>query len=305
MKRSEKRTAIPRVLLKIREQNIDNENKAKQNDFMNKLIQLSLAFLVMASCVSIPKEEQPGEPWELVWNDEFDNTGLPDPEKWGYEYWPPYMVNGEFQSYQGKRLENTRVEDGNLIIEARLDRYNGSKYSSARMHTRDRGEWLYGRIEVKAILPEGTGTWPAIWMLPVDDQINGLGWPASGEIDIMEHVGFDQDNVHASIHTNDYNWPSGTQSSSGQYIEGVAEGFHLYVLEWSPEKLDVLVDDEIIHTYENEGRWQAWPFDNPFYLILNIAIGGNWGGQEGVDESIFPQQMVVVYVRVYQNPALY
>lgn len=238
----------------------------------------------------------------LVWYDEFDYSGLPDNSKWGYDVMPPGTVNNELQNYTENRLENARVENGNLIIEARRDNYNGHQYSSARLVTREKGDWLYGRVEVKAILPSGRGTWPAIWMLPTD-WVYG-GWPNSGEIDIMEHVGYDQGVVHASTHSLDYYWVNNNQKTATIEVADCSVNPHVYAMEWSPSKIDMFVDGVLYFTSHNENTsWTAWPFDQRFHLILNIAIGGDWGGIRGVDDRMFPVRMTVDYVRVYNYNA--
>jgi beta-glucanase (GH16 family) len=239
--------------------------------------------------------------WELVWSDEFDYTGLPDPAKWGYEI--GYIRNNEAQYYTEKRLENARVENGMLIIEARKDgdavpgATNG--YTSASLHTHDTATWTYGRIEVRAKLPHGVGTWPAIWMLGAN--IDEVGWPTCGEIDIMEHVGFETGKIYATVHTKAYNHTTNSGKGSSVYIPTPHEDFHVYAVEWAADHMDFFVDDRLYFTFKNEGTGNdVWPFDKPYYLILNLAIGGAWGGQYGIDDKIFPQPYYVDYVRVFK-----
>ncbi|HBI81649.1 MAG TPA: glycoside hydrolase family 1, partial [Bacteroidales bacterium] len=235
----------------------------------------------------------------LAWNDEFNYTGLPAEDKWGYDVGGGGWGNNELQYYTNARTENARVENGNLIIEARKEQYEDNEYTSARLVSRHKGDWLYGRIETYAKLPSGTGTWPAIWMLPTN-WVYG-SWPKSGEIDIMEYVGFDPGIVHGSIHTEDYNHIIGTQKTATCTIPDAETAFHLYALEWTSEKIDIYVDDNKYFTFPNEHKdYKTWPFDQLFHLILNIAVGGNWGGMQGVDPNIWPQKMYVDYVRVYQ-----
>ncbi len=234
-----------------------------------------------------------------AWNDEFNYTGLPAEDKWGYDVGGGGWGNNELQYYTNARTENARVENGNLIIEARKEQYEDNEYTSARLVSRHKGDWLYGRIETYAKLPSGTGTWPAIWMLPTN-WVYG-SWPKSGEIDIMEYVGFDPGIVHGSIHTEDYNHIIGTQKTATCTIPDAETAFHLYALEWTSEKIDIYVDDNKYFTFPNEHKdYKTWPFDQMFHLILNIAVGGNWGGMQGVDPNIWPQKMYVDYVRVYQ-----
>ena len=238
----------------------------------------------------------------LVWQDEFEYNGLPDSTKWSYDVGGSGWGNQELQYYTEKRLENARVENGNLIIEARKEIYNGKNYTSARLVSRNKGDWTYGRIEVKARLPEGTGTWPAIWMLPTDWIYGDGSWPDNGEIDIMEHVGYNEGVIHGTIHTHDYNHADGTQQSGQKTVPDATTAFHVYAIEWSEDKIEWYIDDQKYFTYENNGAgWTAWPFDHPFHLIMNIAIGGTWGGAEGVDNTIFPQKLEIDYVRVYKT----
>lgn len=239
---------------------------------------------------------------KLVWSDEFDTNGAPDSSRWSYDLGtgnPDGWGNNELQFYTSD-TKNVRVENGFLIIEAHRDSVENKAYSSSRLVSRKKGDWRYGRVEVKAKLPQGTGTWPAIWMLSTDWKYGG--WPASGEIDIMEHVGFDQGVVHGTIHTELYNHSKGTQKEGKITVPDVSEAFHVYAIEWTADKMDFIVDDKVYHTVTRDPKddFKGWPFDQPFHLILNIAVGGNWGGQKGVDESIWPQRMEVDYVKVYQ-----
>jgi beta-glucanase (GH16 family) len=235
----------------------------------------------------------------LVWSDEFDKNGKPDTTKWNYDIGDGGWGNNELQFYTNE-LKNARIENGILIIEAHLDTAAEKPYSSARMVTKHKGDWLYGRIEVRAKLPRGKGTWPAIWMLPTDWKYGG--WPTSGEIDIMEHVGYDPGVIHGTIHTESYNHIKGTQKEGKINIPDCQDAFHVYAVEWTDNKMDFFVDDKLYHTVDRDPKddHKGWPFDQRFHLILNIAMGGNWGGKEGVDDSIWPQRMEVDYVRVYQ-----
>jgi len=242
-----------------------------------------------------------GGTWNLVWSDEFDYKGLPDPEKWGYE--TGFVRNNELQYYTEKRAENARVEGGVLVIEARKDgdSVSGATHdiTSASLHTKATATWTYGRIEVRAQLPPGVGTWPAIWMLGVN--IDEVGWPTCGEIDIMEHVGYQPGVVHANIHTKAYNHVLGTGKGSRITISEPYEDFHVYAVEWFEDRMDFYLDDQLYFTYENENAGvDTWPYDAPHYLILNLAIGGSWGGQRGVDEAMFPTQYLIDYVRVFE-----
>jgi beta-glucanase (GH16 family) len=234
----------------------------------------------------------------LIWCDEFDYSGLPDTTKWSYDVGGNGWGNGELQFYTDKRTENARVEDGNLIIETRKEDYNEKQYTSARLLTKNKCDWLYGRIEIRAKLPKGKGLWPAIWMLPTVWEYGN--WPDCGEIDIMENVGYDPQKVHFTIHTGAYNHIMGTQKSSSILLDDPYATFHLYAIEWFEDHIDFFCDDTLRYTFNNENTGpKTWPFDKRFHLLLNIAVGGSWGGAQGIDDSVFPQKMVVDYVRVY------
>ena len=240
--------------------------------------------------------DRPG--WRLVWSDEFDIDGLPDAERWNYE--EGFIRNQEAQYYTREREENARVSDGMLVIEARRESYEDAEYTSASLTTRDRAEWRYGRIEVRAKLPRGRGVWPAIWML--GSNIDEVGWPVCGEIDIMEFVGFDPERVHGNVHTEAFNHVLGTNLGAAIDLAAPYEEFHVYAVEWFPDRIDFFVDEEKYFSFENSGAGSAeWPFDEPHFLIINLAIGGAWGGQQGIDEAIFPQQYLIDYVRVYEQ----
>jgi len=252
--------------------------------------------------------------WKLVWADEFDYNGLPDPSRWTYE--TGFVRNNELQYYTSKRKENSRVENGMLIIEARKEQFKNpafaagstkkgktkeyADYTSASITTLGKAAWHYGRVEVKAKLPKGRGMWPAIWMLGTN--IKTVGWPACGEIDIMENVGFETNTIHGTIHTKKYNHVAGTAKGSKTEITAPYGDFHVYAVEWDARKIDFFVDDRKYFTFNNDGGGDdAWPFDKDQYLILNIAVGGSWGAAKGIDESIFPQKFYIDYVRIYQK----
>jgi beta-glucanase (GH16 family) len=240
---------------------------------------------------------------QLVWSDDFNETGSPDSSKWDYDTGvgnPEGWGNNERQYYT-RDVSNARVKDGVLIIEVHKDSIANKAYTSARIVSRKKGDWRYGRIEVKAKLPKGRGTWSAIWMLSTNWKYGG--WPASGEIDIMEHVGYEQGVVHGTIHTELYNHSKGTQKEGKITVPDVSEEFHVYAIEWSEKKIDFLVDEKVYHTVIRDPKddFKGWPFDQPFHLIMNVAVGGNWGGLHGIDDTIWPQKMEVDYVKVYQQ----
>jgi len=240
--------------------------------------------------------------WNIVWSDEFKYTGLPDSTKWTYDVGGHGWGNGEEQYYTSKRLKNARVEDDLLIIEAHKESMQGNDYTSCRLVSTGAGNWTYGRFEVRARLPHGVGTWPAIWMLPTVWNYGNGGWPDNGEIDIMEHVGYNPGVVHGSIHCKSYYHSIGTQKTGTIPVPDAQNAYHVYALEWNADTISVFVDSNKYFTFVNEKLgWEKWPFDKDFHFILNIAVGGGWGGQQGIDDNIFPQQMEVDYVRVYRK----
>lgn len=252
-------------------------------------------------------EPTPDE-WQLVWSDEFDGDVVDD-QKWNKLLWRPGWVNNELQAYTAE-TNNIFIENGNLVLQALYQPgytgtdYQGNTYTtdytSGRLNTDEKSEWTYGRYEIRAKLPDGRGSWPAIWML--GSSISTIGWPACGEIDIMEHVGFDEGIIHASIHTTDYNHNLGTQKSGSITIPTVTDSFHVYTLEWTPNYLNFMVDDTPYHFVYNDSEEDPskWPFDENAYIILNVAVGGDWGGAQGVDNGAIPMQMLIDYVRVYE-----
>jgi beta-glucanase (GH16 family) len=242
---------------------------------------------------------QPPKTYQLVWSDEFDSAGLPDPSKWGYDVGGNGWGNHELEYYTASRPENARAENGNLVIEARKEIYNTGQYTSARLVTRGKQAWTEGKFEIKAKLPKGVGTWPAIWLLSAS---NPLIWPDDGELDIMEEVGFNPNTIYGTAHNKAYNGAQGTQKGGSMLVPDAQDSFHVYSLEWTNTQITWYVDSSQLYAYvpPNYG-FNTWPYISDFYLILNIAIGGTWGGQQGVDDSIFPQQMLIDYVRVYQK----
>ena len=240
------------------------------------------------------------EGYALVWQDEFERDGLPDPAKWSHDVGGHGWGNRESQFYTANRRENARVERGHLVIEARKEAWEGAPYTSARLVTKGKGDWTYGRVEVRAKLPKGRGSWPAIWMLATTRE--RMRWPDDGEIDVMEHVGFDQGVVHGSVHTRAYHHSIGTQKTGRTPVPDAAEAFHVYAIDWEPERIRFFVDDRPYFQFDKEAGGRAtWPFDGPFHLLLNVAVGGAWGGEKGIDEASLPYRMEVDYVRVFQR----
>lgn len=245
--------------------------------------------------------------YELVFADEFAEGDLPDGQKWIYDTYRNAQgwYNNELQYYSAGRRENARIENGALVIEARAENlgslsladFGGQNYSSARLITNGPG-WTYGFYEIRAKLPCGRGTWPAIWMLPADTSIT---WLNGGEIDIMEHVGYDPGVIHTSVHTRAFNFRRGSQRTNSYRLPTACDQFHRYQLLWTPERLVFAVDDAPNFLFEKvRSDRSRWPFDAPMNLILNIAVGGDWGGQRGIDSAAFPARMEIDHVRVYQ-----
>ncbi|MAQ87133.1 MAG: hypothetical protein CMG23_02855 [Candidatus Marinimicrobia bacterium] len=276
------------------------------------LMLLSLLYLNCDEKIIIEDKDieiSTNENWELVWSDDFDQNNIDD-QKWTKLRWRPGWVNNEDQAYTN-RDTNIFTRDGKLVIRALIEPgyvdtdYTGSEYNadftSGRLNTSGKHSWVYGKFEIRAKLPNGKGSWPAIWML--GDNISTDGWPHCGEIDIMEHVGYEEGNIHGSIHTTDYNHMNGTQKSGNIEISTVADSFHLYSLEWDSTYLRFSVDNQPYFFIYNDsnGDQDKWPFNLNHYLILNLAIGGDWGGVQGINQNAFPMEMEVDYVRVYKK----
>ena len=230
-----------------------------------------------------------------VWQDEFDVDGAPDASRWNFEVGGNGWGNNELEYYTNNN--NAIVQDGALHITARNETVGSSQYSSARMITKAKGDWLYGRFEVRARIPGGRGTWPAIWLLN-SENVYGA-WPRSGEIDIMEHVGFDPNNIHFTVHNQAYYGANG--KGSNMIIATALDSFHIYRCDWTSNGIRGFIDGVQYFEYGNpKAGTDSWPYDQKFFMILNVAVGGNWGGAMGVDNSAFPATMDVDYVRVYK-----
>ena len=239
------------------------------------------------------------EGYELNWSDEFASGTTLNSNDWTHETKSKGWVNNELQYYV-----NHTTPDGNLVTEVKDDaliirclKENGRIYSG-RVYAKVRQGWTYGYIEGRIKLPKGKGTWPAFWMMPV----NFRSWPADGEIDIMEEVGYHPNYVSSSLHANAHVHSNGTQVTHEMLCEGAEDGYHVYGIEWTAQKITTYVDGKKQLEYANRGLGRDdWPYDAPFYVILNLAWGGDWGGAQGVDESALPVEMLIDYVRVYQK----
>ncbi len=263
-----------------------------------RTISCLLIIYVLTSCNA---SKAPAEnAWTLSWSDEFNYTGLPDSSKWDYDTGGHGWGNNELQYYTDSDIRNVEVNNGTLKLRALREKTGDKDYSSARMVTRGKADFTYGKIEINAKLPAGRGLWPALWML--GNNIETVDWPECGEIDIMEHVGYEKDSIFGTIHTKAYNHVIGTQKMKKIFIKDPYGSFHRYTLEWTPEHMKFFLDDTLFNEITNEKKSTAeWPFDSPFYLLMNIAVGGNLGGQHGVDSTVFPATMEVDYVRVYKQ----
>ena len=271
---------------------------------------LVAAILALIAAAPVPAA---AAEWELAWADEFDTDGPPDASRWVPE--TGFIRNDELQFYTAGRLENARIENGHLVIEGRKERvpnpaYDPSAkqqqrrftqpfadYTSASLTTQGKASFLYGRIETRAKLPEGRGVWPAIWLLGVNRP--QVKWPKCGEIDVMEFVGKEPDRVHATVHF----WKEGRHASQGGRLETPRPSgdFHRYAVEWFPDRMEFFFDDRPYFSFriDDAGTGPDNPFRRPHYLLLNLALGGTWGGP--VDDDALPQRFRVDYVRVYRE----
>ena len=260
-------------------------------------------FLFLALALSM--HSAAAQNWQLVWADEFDVDGAPDPTKWTYDIGGSGWGNNEWEYYTD-RTENARAEGGHLIIEAREESFGGRDYTSARLVTRGLAAWTYGRIEARIKLPFGQGIWPAFWMLPTNSPYGG--WPAGGEIDIMEYLGHDTDRIYGTLHYGGGSVGHLFQGDNYELSTGTfADDFHVFAIEWEPRRIRWYVDDELFYTqvsWTSGGGAYPAPFDSPFHILLNLAVGGDWPGYPDATTT-FPQQMLVDYVHVYQNPDAY
>lgn len=233
-----------------------------------------------------------------IWADEFDNGTTPDPSKWSYDIGGGGWGNNELQYYTNN-ASNASIKNGILTIKAIKEGMMGSAYSSARIVTKGKGDWLYGRFEARAKVPAGKGTWPAFWMLPTENKY-GI-WPNSGEIDILEHVGYAPNEINCTVHTSAYNHTKGTQVGVKKTIPTAITEFHTYRVDWTPITITGYIDDVPYFEFRNSNSGiAAWPFDSKFHIILNQAVGGNWGGVQGIDNSAYPASFEIDYVRVYK-----
>ena len=234
--------------------------------------------------------------WTLVWHDEFDGPEI-DRANWTFDSGGHGWGNNEME-YHTDRSENARIEDGQLVIEARAETFGNRDYTSARLKTQGLHVWQYGRFEARLRVPFGQGIWPAFWMLGED--ITQVGWPECGEIDIMENIGKEPAIVHGTVHGPGYSGAQGVTSRHTLTEGALADGFHVYAVEWEAEEIRWYIDDTLYHSLTPADVPGNWVFDHPFFIILNVAVGGYWPGYPD-ETTTFPQRMTVDYVRVYQR----
>jgi beta-glucanase (GH16 family) len=297
----------------------------KNNFWLTKFVVLWLIILVLTGCSADPdlqtappvvqspqptleptQEPTPEPPpewelegWTLIWQDEFDGEEL-DPSRWEMEIGGHGWGNNEWQFYTD-RPENVRLEDGFLVIEARDEFFVRRNYTSGRIKTQNLFSFTYGRVEARMKLPYGQGIWPAFWMLGED--ITTVPWPASGEIDIMEHIGRQPRHIHGTVHGPGYSGSGGIGHYKVFPEATLSEEFHTYAIEWEPGEIRWYVDDEQFFRLTPEQVRGEWVFDKPYFLLINLAVGGNWPGYPD-DTTTFPQFLTVEYVRVYQRPEM-
>lgn len=279
-----------------------NTNKSSRNGTLEVALGTEKIMVSVTQESAEDREINTPEGYRLVWQDEF-NEGTTLGNDWTHEVQGPGWVNNELQTYVNGSADNKRVTelvDGKLNINC----FKGSdnKIYSGRVYAKVKEGWLYGYFEARIMLPKGKGTWPAFWMMPANNNFSTNPWPGCGEIDIMEEVGVDANIVSSSIHTQAYNHTINTQKTASRNIGTAESEFHVYACEWTPDYLKFFVDGTELMTFPNEGTGKSvWPFTYPFYPILNLAWGGDWGGYKGVDEGALPITLKVDYLRVFQK----
>ena len=286
------------------------KNKYLKN---KKTTLISRLFLVLILFAGISSNAQKKDKWKLVWKEEFNYTGLPNPKKWSYEV--GHIRNNEQQYYTNARKENVWVSKGVLAITGRKESFpnefyskenptwktkdSTTQYTSASINTLGKVGWKYGRIEVKAKLPHGGGIWPAIWMMGTNR--TEVGWPKCGEIDIMEFIGNQPKDIYGTMHYPDPNSKANKSNGNKVVAENLEDDFHVYAIEWNEKTIDIYFDNNKYLSFpvDSAGLGDDNPFRKPFYLLLNLAMGANWPGP--IDDSVLPQQFLVDYVRVYEK----
>ena len=234
--------------------------------------------------------------WSLVWQDEFDSNEI-DRTKWQLDVDYTGETNNEMEIYTDRK-ENVYIENSCLVIAARKENYSGYHYTSARLKTKGLHSWTYGKVEARIKIPSGQGIWPAFWMLGED--VLRIGWPECGEIDIMENIGKRPETVRGTIHGPGYYRDEGIWVDYTKLGQKFADNFHLFSIEWEPDQIRWYVDDHLFNTLTVKDVPGKWVFDHPFFILLNVAVGGYWPGYPD-ETTLFPQFMRVDYVRVYSN----
>jgi beta-glucanase (GH16 family) len=260
---------------------------------------LAFAVALVSLCPTLAcraDQQGPAPAWRLAWHDEFDGAAL-DTTKWVRETGGNGWGNAELEFYTD-RVENARTANGYLVIEARQETFGNRAYTSARLKTQGLGAWRYGRIEARIQIPRGQGLWPAFWML--GDNLAQVGWPGCGEIDITENIGKEPGRVHGTVHGPSYSGANGVSSAYDLSTGAFADDFHLFAIEWQPGAIQWYVDSIRYKTVTPNDLPGPWVYDHPFFIILNVAVGGNWPGSPDTT-TVFPQTMRVDYVRVYQK----
>jgi len=262
----------------------------------NVLFPFATVLLCIANCGLVAQAQK----WKLVWADEFTQPdgSAPDASKWGYDVGGNRWGNNELEYYTS-RTNNARIEGGQLVIEARRENYRGKNYTSARLLTKGKWSWTYGRIEARIKVPRGQGLWPAFWMLGA--KVDSVGWPTGGEVDIMENIGREPGTVHGTVHGPGY---SGSGGIGGPFVlqggAAFADDFHVFAIQWETNRIRWFVDNQPYFsvTPASLPAGAHWVFDAPQFLLLNVAVGGDWPGNPDATTT-FPQRMLVDYVRVY------
>lgn len=275
------------------------------SNVFSKMKRIILLFIVTTICGGLAtaqtSKKSLSKQWKLVWSDEFNYAGLPDAQKWSYATGKSGWGNNELQNYTANDSSTASVKNGFLHITAnRQIEGTDTSYTSARLLTKNKGDWKYGRIEVRAKVAKGQGFCSAIWMMPTEGKYGG--WPSSGEIDIMEYVPWNKDSIYQTIHTGAYNHIKGTQKGARTFVKEIPADFHTYAIEWSPEEINYYLDGVFRYRFPNEKKTsEEWPYDMPFHLITNISVGGKFEGRDGLGTTVFPVTMQIDYMRVYEE----
>ncbi|WP_127505586.1 MULTISPECIES: RICIN domain-containing protein [Paenibacillus] len=273
--------------------------KAKTRMRTIAMLAMAVVLLISLGGVRMPSA-QAAPTWNLSWSDEFNGASgsAPDGSKWGYDIGGGGWGNNELEYYTNSRNNSYLDGGGNLVIKAIKENVGGMSYTSARLLTKGKFNQAYGKFEARIKLPYGQGIWPAFWML--GNNIDSAGWPGSGELDIMEYLGHDTSTVYGTVHGPGYSGAGGISKAYKLPSGSFKDAFHVFGVEWEPTQIRWYVDGNLYHTFNKSqlGAGQTWVFDHPFFMIMNLAVGGNWPGNPNAS-TVFPQTMTVDYVRVY------